>query len=168
MRSNNKSGFTLIEMMVAVALFVVVALIASSTLIAVSTALRRAQNMKVLTDQVSIAMDSMTLRMTTKNPDDFVCTLPCNPSNTISFTQGGLGNVVTYTYSLSGGVIQFRKEGASNLISPLTASTLIWVNRLNFYVMNDTRLDRATVVVDAQLVNDPSTRVIMQTTIVSP
>src|SRR3989344_7779722 len=53
------SGFTLIEIMVSVSIFVVVAMITTGALITISDVNRKAQAIKIAMDNVSFAMDSM-------------------------------------------------------------------------------------------------------------
>ena len=53
------SGFTLIEMMVAVSIFAIVALIATSTLMLIMDASRRADATRSLVDNLNFALDSM-------------------------------------------------------------------------------------------------------------
>lgn len=52
-------GFTLIEMMVAVSIFVVVAMITTGALVTISDVNRKAQAIKLAMDNVSFALDSM-------------------------------------------------------------------------------------------------------------
>jgi len=56
-------GFTLIEMMVAVSLFVIVALIVSGVLIQLSAAYKKAQAMRLLMDNLNFALEKMNLEI---------------------------------------------------------------------------------------------------------
>lgn len=56
-----KSGFTLIEMMVAVSIFVIVAFIVVSTLLTMSYAYKKAQKMRLLMDNFNFALQAMSL-----------------------------------------------------------------------------------------------------------
>ncbi len=67
-RKNNKKfnktrGFTLIEMMVSVSIFVIVAFIVVSTLLTMSYAYKRAQKMRLLMDNFNFALQSMSLNI---------------------------------------------------------------------------------------------------------
>ncbi len=53
----------MIELMVAVSIFAVVALVATATLIAVSNSYHRSQNVKLLIDNLSFALDSISLKI---------------------------------------------------------------------------------------------------------
>ncbi len=55
-----KKGFTLIEIMVAVSIFVIVAFITTSTLLALMAASRKAQTMRLIMDNMNFSLDSMT------------------------------------------------------------------------------------------------------------
>jgi len=175
MHSNmHKRGFTLIEMMVAVGLFVVVALISTSALIAMSSALRRAQNVKTIVEATSIAMDSMALRMTTKGAIDFVCTPSCNPNSAVSslqFTYGLTPNAITYLYKLNGTKVTLTKtpQNGSPSISDLTPPT-VHVDGLKFYVTNrpNPDFDQATILLNVSATADPTAKAMMQVTITAP
>lgn len=63
-RALNKSkGFTLIEMMVSVSIFVIVALIVSAVLIQLSAAYKKAQAMRLLMDNLNFAIEKMNLEI---------------------------------------------------------------------------------------------------------
>jgi prepilin-type N-terminal cleavage/methylation domain-containing protein len=57
----DKKGFTLIEMMVAVSIFVIVAFIVVSTLLTMSYAYKKAQKMRLLMDNFNFALQSISL-----------------------------------------------------------------------------------------------------------
>lgn len=59
----NKKGFTLIEIMVAVSIFVIVAFIVTSTLLAILDASRRANKIRLIVDNMNFALDSMSIKM---------------------------------------------------------------------------------------------------------
>lgn len=61
--SSQKKGFTLIEIMVAVSIFVIVAFIVTSTLLAILDASRRANKIRLIVDNMNFALDSMTIKM---------------------------------------------------------------------------------------------------------
>lgn len=58
-----KKGFTLIEIMVAVSIFVIVAFIVTSTLLAILEAGRRANKIRLIVDNMNFALDSMTYKL---------------------------------------------------------------------------------------------------------
>jgi prepilin-type N-terminal cleavage/methylation domain-containing protein len=58
-----RSGFTLIEIMVAVSIFVIVAFIATATLLSIMDAARRANTTRLIVDNMNFALDSMAYKM---------------------------------------------------------------------------------------------------------
>lgn len=70
-KNKQQSGFTLIEMLVAVSIFVTVAMIVSLVFVSLAQANRRARNIKLLVDNVNFAMDSMVLDL--KTSKSFSC-----------------------------------------------------------------------------------------------
>jgi len=59
----NKSGFTLIELMVSISIFVIVAFIATSIVLQILDAGRRANKIRLIVDNMNFALDSMTVKM---------------------------------------------------------------------------------------------------------
>lgn len=57
----DKKGFTLIEMMVAVSIFVIVAFIVVSTLLTMSYAYKKAQKMRLIMDNFNFSLQAMSL-----------------------------------------------------------------------------------------------------------
>lgn len=61
--SKHKKGFTLVEIMVAVSIFVIVAFIVTSSLLAILDASRRANKIRLIIDNMNFALDSMTTKL---------------------------------------------------------------------------------------------------------
>lgn len=61
----NKKGFTLVEMLVAVAIFTLVMLIATASIFTIVAANKKAQSLKSVMDNLSFALDSMTRNVRT-------------------------------------------------------------------------------------------------------
>lgn len=87
-----KKGFTLIEMMVSVSIFVIVALIVSGVLIQLSAAYKKAQAMRLLMDNLNFALEKMNLEIR-----GGVDIKGYNDPSAISFKE--LGNPDLYCYS---------------------------------------------------------------------
>ena len=79
---NKKTGFTLVEIMVSVSIFVSVALLVTSAVITTSETNRKAQAIKVAIDNLSFALDSMSLKIRQGN------TFKCLSQNTGSLYNG--------------------------------------------------------------------------------
>jgi prepilin-type N-terminal cleavage/methylation domain-containing protein len=62
-KNSKKSGFTLVEIMVAVSIFVIVALIATGAFISANQINKQAQAIKIVMDNLSFALNSITLKM---------------------------------------------------------------------------------------------------------
>ena len=61
--NNKKTGFTLIEIMVAVSIFVIVAFIVTSTLLVILDASRRANKIRLIVDNINFSLDSMSFKI---------------------------------------------------------------------------------------------------------
>jgi len=64
MSKNNKNkGFTLIEMMVAVSIFIIVAFIVTSALLTLSAAYKRSQKMRLTLDNLNFSLQDMSINL---------------------------------------------------------------------------------------------------------
>ncbi|MEX0918515.1 MAG: prepilin-type N-terminal cleavage/methylation domain-containing protein [Candidatus Paceibacterota bacterium] len=125
----SKPGFTLIEMMVSVAIFVMVAMIVSTIFVTMAQAYRRAQAMKTVIDNVHFAVDTMVLDL--KNGRGYeVCGGPQEGGHCIEFTNLD-GNKVEYKLKNGNLVVENDEEGI------LTDQASITIKRLNFNVQGE-------------------------------
>jgi prepilin-type N-terminal cleavage/methylation domain-containing protein len=104
-----KRGFTLVELLISVALFSVVMVVALGALVALSSAARKAENINTAVNNLSGSIDSMT--RTIRTGADYYCgkwdgTTPWIPTNCVSggFPAGfsfinADGNIITYCLS---------------------------------------------------------------------
>jgi len=91
-KNNSSRGFTLIEMMVAVSIFVIVAFIVTSTLLTMSSAYKKAQKMRVLMDNLSFSIQEMSL--TFREGKNYSCqNSGCELIPASSWIGGGSGKV---------------------------------------------------------------------------
>lgn len=67
-----KTGFTLIEIMVSVSIFVIVALITVSVLLSMAAANRKAQEIRRLHDNLALILDSISLRIREKDKNTYI------------------------------------------------------------------------------------------------
>ena len=134
------TGFTLIEMLISVAIFTIVMFIAVGTLLVVNDALRKTRLLRNTMENVSISMESMAKKIRTGENYD------CTPdtSSTDSEDCSNLGSLsiqlvgadgITYVYRLNTGKnrIDVEKGGVGAVAKALT-SPEIQITSLKFYV----------------------------------
>lgn len=129
-----QQGFTLIEMMVAVSIFVIVAFIVVSTLLTLSYAYKKAQKMRLLMDNFNFALQSMSINIREG--------VSYNQSNNgeISFIpidSWVAGSNQRICYKLDGGRIKKCADGCNcGGISSYITSSDIKVTDLQFTIGN--------------------------------
>jgi prepilin-type N-terminal cleavage/methylation domain-containing protein len=154
-----KKAFTLIELMVSVAIFTFVMVIALGGLLSVSAAERKAETLKSVMNNLNFALESMSREMRTGS--DFGCPTigtDCNAGGAqITFKSADTGNP-TYTYCLSAGsnysacntgsgaitcptgaacaILRQKTGTGAEAFTPLTAPEVI-ISSLAFYVFGD-------------------------------
>lgn len=142
----NRRGFTLVEMMVAVSIFVIVALVISGTYITLADVFRKVQSNRAVIDNLNFAMDTMTLQIREGRTYNFEnncggnCFEKINfkelviidgeqvPSRNITYELGGVDNTEIIQCTTPLGEIE---EDCAPLTSPE-----IEVKSLNFYRKN--------------------------------
>ncbi|HYC83351.1 MAG TPA: type II secretion system protein [Candidatus Paceibacterota bacterium] len=77
-KKHAQQGFTLVEMLVSVSLFVIVAFIVVTTFLTIAEAYRKSQAMRLVIDNINFAMDSITLRL--RDGNGYVCGTPLDSS----------------------------------------------------------------------------------------
>lgn len=144
----NPKGFTLIEMLVSVAIFAVVMVIALGALLAISESDRKAQTLKSIINNLNFALDSMSRSVRTglnyhcgsagtlSDPDDCIST----PETSFAF-QAADGATVRYcrgngTLCNASGTAILRSVSTVNsgAFAPITSSE-VQISRLLFYVI---------------------------------
>ena len=88
---SSKAGFTLVEMLVAVGIFVLVAFIVTSVFITLANANRKAQSIRLVMDNLNFAIDSIALKM--REATDYNCAN--DDCSGVSFTTAE-GKQITY------------------------------------------------------------------------
>src|SRR3989338_8650434 len=137
-RYSTQSGFTLIEMIVSIALFSFVMLATTTVLLSVVDANHKAQGLKTSINNLSLTLESIARNLRTGSsyvigPSQGAC--PLSGRTSISYTdQYGL-NVI---YQQSGGSIEISKGGTSFAV--MTAPE-ITIERFCFYVNGQDPLD---------------------------
>lgn len=143
-KEKSKSGFTLIEMMVAVTIFTIVAMITSGAFISLTGVFQRIQTDRAVIDNINLAMDLMTLQIREGQNHNLTggsCGTDCHTE--ISFDEYVAKNNQpefnrSITYRLSNGRVeqcvsdQSVESNPSPSCSYLTSSE-VEVNNLAFY-----------------------------------
>ena len=144
-RQTKQSGFTLVELMVSLGIFVVVIMAAIGSLYSVNRAARKVEAMRNVLDNLNFAIESMS--RTIRTGTDIVCgsggsTNNCtfqgafaNPGDSITVTSTlGATGTITYQWELDGatgkGVIKKYIGGSSVAIT----APAIDIQHLSFYV----------------------------------
>ena len=141
----DERGFTLIEMIVAVALFSIVMLVSVGTLLALVGANRKAQALQSVMNNLNVALDGMvrSIRM----GSDYHCggspyTTPrdCDEDTILAFKSFG-GETWIYWYAQDGngvGRLYKSETGSTGGGVPVTAPE-VEIDSLKFYVIGTTR-----------------------------
>ncbi len=129
---NTSRGFTLIELMVAVAIFAIVAMLASGAYLIMLDIDQRAQATTTGVDNLSFALESMT--RTIRTGTHYNCGSPtggdCGSGSVLYLTdQDG----ATVEFSLSGGAID-KTVGSPGVATPLTDPS-VQITNLTFSVV---------------------------------
>ena len=156
-----KRGFTLIELMVAVSIFAAVAVIATGAVLSANSASKRAQAIKLSMDNLSFALDSMTLKLKKGGgyycqDDPFSSALPIFPSAEFRDCPIGgeaiafrLDDGTKYIYQVNQERLEFSQsdQGNSNTMLPFVKITAdeLSIQNAKFYVAgNGTNSSGAT------------------------
>lgn len=133
-------GFTLTEMMVAVALFAVVVFVSLGALVSIFDANRRAQSSKTVVDNLNLALEDMT--RTVRFGDHYYCgandredranECELNPQDALSVTFEG--DRVIYRLC-EGEIRRGDDEEDCNDMQAITSSDTV-IDHLDFYVFN--------------------------------
>ena len=121
-----KHGFTLIEIMVSLAIFAIVVVVATGALLSTIDATKKAQATQTVLTNLNLALEGMTREIRTGSNYGDV-----NNATTFSF-EDRLGAQITY--QLNGGRIE-RRETASGSFQPITAPE-VTIQSLKFTKVN--------------------------------
>lgn len=149
MQKNSQAGFTLIEMIVSVALFGIVMLVSVTALVALVDANRKAQALQSVINNLNIAIDGMSRSI--REGSNYRCGAPsgndCTSGGTILYFEpyGGNPNITTddWVYEFRDGRIYKSENGSTSGEVAITAAevTIDTVSGLNFYVFGSARGD---------------------------
>ena len=160
--TTKQSGFTLIEALVSIALFVIVATMAISALLTVDSANKRAQATRALVADVGYMFEDMV--RTAQDGTGYGCGTRCDitPASTLIFTDSN-GDTVRYT--LTSGAL--TKQVGTNAAESITPPN-ITVQQLAFYVTqssDSTLQPRILAIMKAQIGGKYANTITLQTSI---
>jgi prepilin-type N-terminal cleavage/methylation domain-containing protein len=137
-------GFTLVEMLVAVSLFLVVVTISIGAILSVFDANKKAQASKTIADNLNLSIENMARIVRFGN--SYYCGVSSGLTSTSNCSNGGNaisvtfdGNRIVYSWNgTTGGPIQRSDNGGTpvNITSPETK-----IEYLRFYVFGSSNLD---------------------------
>ncbi len=92
-KNNSQKGFTLVEMIISIALFTVVAVVAIGALLKVVSSNKKAQSLKTSINNLNFALESISreMRIGRNYQCAAVSTIPTNSPNGCSTTRSGIG-----------------------------------------------------------------------------
>ena len=136
-----QKGFTLIEMLVSVAIFTFVMLIATSSIFTIVTANKKAESLRLVMDNLDFALESITRNIRTGNAYSCLSGGSSGGSEIGNCSQGATGfefvsnqsNGASIEYYLSNGKIMEDETGWSNPVSITAAEIQIY--SLEFYLI---------------------------------
>ena len=172
LRSHAMRGFTLIEMMVSVAIFTLVLAASVGTLFSIVESNRKVQSTRVAMDSLDLILEEMTRNIT--QGQNYNCgdvglgplSCPLTPASSFRFDSNDVG-VGTVTYSLVGDKIV--KTTSVDGSTDLTTNSVFKVTGLRFYVFNaedaDTAQPRVLVSVTGETLGKYTADFFVQTTV---
>jgi len=154
---NKKNGFTLLEMIVAIAVFTVVMTMAMQSILNINNAQKKIESFRTVSDNLNFALDAMSREIRTGRSYNF-------DGTDFSFTNAKSENV---TYSLESG--QLVRLADSDKF-PLTDSKII-ISELAFALVGESPGDnlqpkvRINLSASAGMKNKESTKINLQTSV---
>ena len=159
----NKKGFTLVEMLIAISLFIVVTFFSIGSLLSIFDASKRARDSKTVVDNLNFAIEDMT--RVVRFGGSHYCGISSSQTATQDCSGGGSSLSVTFEgnriiYRWNGSIndpIQRPDNGGAykNITSPETK-----IEHLKFYVMgssdSDTQQSYVFVVIKGYVGNKPT------------
>jgi len=175
-----KKGFTLVEVLAGIFIFVLVVGTATSLLISAFSAQKRALSIREVIDGASYVIDYMSraISMAKKmgieiRGDSTICQVPEASIGKNYIVENGNRKITFRTYKLNecqsffleGGRIKETKAGQTNYLTPESLE----VTNLKFFVYGDNLPDelqpKVTIFLEIQKKGEPQTKISLQTTI---
>jgi prepilin-type N-terminal cleavage/methylation domain-containing protein len=146
-----KKGFTLIEILVAVSVFIMIMTISMGSIIGIFDVNRKAHSLKTAMSNINLSLESMSREM--RFGKNYHCCTNASCSENLTTVQncnaGSAGmsflssNNIQTVYRLTGGVIEKSTNGGTSYI-PITSPELV-IDKLNFYVLGAGGLSTNTI-----------------------
>ena len=174
--SAKQGGFTLVEMLVAVGLFVLIVSFSLGALLSIFDANRKAQSSKTVVDNLNLTIENMV--RTIHFGSNYYCGVSPDPDDTNDCSGGDDAVSVTFNgdrvvYDLSGTSIRKSYNGGSSYTT-ITAPEAV-IEHLKFYVFESSNFDAnqpyIVVVIKGYVGNSnkPSTQIVFSLeTLISP
>ncbi len=160
MKTNSQKGFLLIELIVAVGLFVVVVTISLGAIVSVLDSSRKVRTNKEIMDNLNSSIEYMA--RTIRFGKDYHCGSGGVLSVAQNCASGGANsmavkfNGATLVYRLNGTRMEFSEDGGNNY-KPLTSSKVI-ITRVQFYIFGTSKTDNiqpyVLVIIRGRVVSD--------------
>jgi len=132
---NPQAGFTLIEIMVAVTVFMVIMTMSLNAMLAVSAQNKKAQHIRSITDNINFALDTIVRDM--RLGSDYDCGIPDTEKNcvTVPFSMISFKDKegATVMYARDGSTQSITRKVGTAAAYALTSDD-VQIDRLNFYV----------------------------------
>lgn len=140
-KSKKQSGFTLVELLVAVSLFVVVVTISMGAILSVFDANKKAQASKTIVDNLNLSIENMA--RTIRFGDNYYCGTSLDLGATNDCSTGSDSVSVTFNgnrvvYRLSGTSIEVRNS--SGVYEKITSPETV-IQYVRFYVFGSSNSD---------------------------
>ncbi len=138
---NNKGGFSLVEMLVAIAVFMSIMTIAISALITIISANKKAQAIKSTVDTVNFAMETISRDM--RVGSSYKCLAEDTPgsdclggSNSVQYTNSD-GVTTTYTFNKDTGpvITETKSDSPNTPIALISRDSNVNIDNMTFYVI---------------------------------
>lgn len=181
--SHQQQGFTLVEMMTAIAIFTIITTMGLAALLSMVNASRQAQAQRAALDSLNFVVDAIARDARTgsqyvigQDPDAYSATGNNNGQASAFSFRNQEGCSVTYRFieEDSLGVIQQRKDTpcGTNQYRNLTTPTIINVTELNFFVrganadIGDTQQPMVSFIIAAEASSSGATSdIVLQTSV---
>jgi prepilin-type N-terminal cleavage/methylation domain-containing protein len=158
-----RAGFTLVELLIAVSLFVVIVTVSIGAIVSIFDANRKAQSSKTVVDNLNLSIENMA--RTIRFGGDYYCGIsssgtnncPLTPDSSLSVTFGGKRII----YTLDGSAIK-RSDDGGPYIAITSQDT--YIDYMKFYVLNagtsNTKQPYVIAVIKGHVSNKPTVQTI--------